>query len=193
MLAPAFCVVAALVAAAAAAPEATVDLGAPAELLTNTTFVEDVAVGDDTIWVATRGGIEVYDRATLVRRRVLTTRQGLATNHVRHLELDGDALLARSERTVCQLAGAASGGGDAPGGAQFACRDEAPLPLDEPAAAPVLEGARVTITRALPGAGELVGTAGRGLWLRRDGGLRALTADGQICSNHIFEIQKSTN
>ena len=183
MLAPACWAVATLVAATAL--ETTVDLGAPAELLTNTTFVEDIAVGDDTIWVATLGGVEVYDRATLVRLRVLTTRQGLTTNHVRRLEIDGDGVIARSEHAACRLAGGAA---SAKGEARFACRDEAPLPLDVPSAAPVLEGARVTITRALPNASELVGTAGRGLWLRRDGSLRALTAGGQICSNHIVAI-----
>ena len=194
MLPLAFATVAALGASMTEAPArpVEVDLAAPAELLTNTTFVEDLAIGEHTVWVATRGGIEVYDRTTLGRRQVLTTREGLASNAVWHLHRDGAALFARSDRALCRSPNAdvASGGAeDGSAGARFSCRNQAPRPLDSPAAAPALEGARVTVTRLLVGAGELVGTAGRGLWLRQGGGaLRPLTSGGQICSNHMVAI-----
>jgi hypothetical protein len=173
--------VTATAAAAAGGAGAAVSLAAPAAIFTDTTFVEDVAVGTGAIWAATRGGLEEYDPRTLARRRVLTTADGLDATAVRAVALDGGAPVARTDRAACRLDGAA---------ARFTCAAAAPAPPPSPppAAAARLEGARVTVTRALGGGGELIGTAGRGLWLRAAGGLRRLTPGEQICGNHVVAV-----
>lgn len=167
------------------------------DIVTNTAHVEDVVV--DAVagraWVATRGGLEVYELAARRRVALYTTAHGLPGTFVHGLRLlDGGGSVtieARTERHVCRLLAAA---------ARFECEEMPPLPPPAPALASLFQGARVTARVALPGiaglkGGALVGTAGQGLWLQepvRPGGVaRApvrLTPADQVCSNHMMAM-----
>lgn len=140
-----------------------------AALYTSTAQVEGLAVSAGVLWAATAGGVEAYDLATGVRTRLFTTADGLQSNHVRSLKMDG-ALHARTDEADCVL------------GQVFRCSGAPPLPPPPPAAVPLYEGARET-ARLRAGGRQIVGTT-RGLWL--DG--RRITPDGQICANHVAAL-----
>jgi ligand-binding sensor domain-containing protein len=183
----ALAVVAALQAAQAPAPAPARawQLAAPAALYTNTATVTDLLVEPADVWVATGGGVEAYDPMSLGRRRLYTTADGLAENAVLGLEREGPALVARTARARCFLDRPRPAAGPAAAAARFRCVPAPPRAPEAPAAADeIVEGARVTVTRPL-GEAELVGTAGRGLWLRDTCRLRPLTPGGQICGNHV--------
>lgn len=153
---------------------------AAAAVVTNTQHVEDIAVDPvdgDTAWVATRGGLEVYSIAARRRLRVYTTADGLATAQLRGIAIADGVATARGEGHVCRLQGE-----------RFACVPAPALPAPEPAIAPLFRGARVT-ARATVARGELVGTAGQGLWLVADDAAPApITPADQVCSNHIMAM-----
>lgn len=171
----------AAVAVLAAGPVAA--LAPPQEVFTNTLYVEDMVADGETLWVASRGGIEAYALRTLARRRLYTTRDGLLETAQRQVLLTpasgaGAAQVqVRGERSLCTLRRAED---------RFVCSAAAPLASPAPVMAQSLRGARVT-GRLPVGARVFVGTAGRGLWL--DGATpRALSPTGQICSNHVMAL-----
>ncbi|HEY2902400.1 MAG TPA: hypothetical protein VGL59_17590 [Polyangia bacterium] len=144
----------------------------PDRIVTNTDNVTALAAADGTLWAATRGGLEEYDEATLVRRRLYTTADGLAANAVVAVAVEGGDVVARTEDAVCVRRGG-----------RFVCTFAAHAAGAAPAAPALFEGARVT-ERLTVGARTFVATAGRGLWI--DGTHpRALTPADQISSNHI--------
>jgi ligand-binding sensor domain-containing protein len=151
----------------------------PARVVTSTADVEGLAVDVDggTLWVATRGGLEEYDLATLARRRLYTTADGLAANAVRAVAARGGRVVARTERATCERR--ADG---------FSCAPAGPLPLVPPAAARTFHGARVTAELVASGV-RLVGTAGAGLW-RAGAPPRLLTPSGQVCGNHVVALAR---
>jgi ligand-binding sensor domain-containing protein len=149
----------------------------PADVQTSTRDVEALAAADGTLWAATRGGLEEYDLATLARRRVYTTADGLTENAVRAVAVEGGRVVARTARAACERRGP-----------RFACAPAPPLPPRAPAAARVFRGARVTAELEVGGV-PLVGTAGAGLW-RAGAQPRALTPDGQVCGNHGIALAR---
>jgi ligand-binding sensor domain-containing protein len=148
-------------------------------ILTHTRYVEDIAVDGGTAWVATRGGVEAYELLDGRRQRLYTTADGLAENHVRAVWALAGHVEVRTGAHRCTLART-----------RFTCVAAPVLATPEPALAQRFQDARVTARAAILG-GELVGTAGNGLWLRRD---RApaepvlLTPADQICSNHMMAM-----
>lgn len=164
------------------ATEPDTDLHATA-ILTHTGYVEDIAVEAATAWVATRGGLEVYGLLDGRRRRLYTTADGLAEIHVRQVRALAGRVQVRTQSHLCQLENE-----------RFTCTPASPLATPEPALAARFQDARVTARAAFVG-GELVGTAGSGLWLRRDRAPhheidepRLLTPEHQVCSNHIMAM-----
>jgi len=171
-----------VMAAAAATTDAPATAGAT--LFTNTSSVEALAAeeGDGRLWVATRGGLEAYDLASLAHRRLYTTADGLAENVVRAVEVSPEGtVVARTERAACTRTGD-----------RFTCAPAPPLPAPRPEApavtATLFRGARVTATLAAAGR-RFIGTAGQGVWLVGPGG-RRLTPEPerQICANHVVAI-----
>jgi ligand-binding sensor domain-containing protein len=152
-----------------------------AEVVTSTMEVEDVAVDGAAVWVATRGGVERYERTGLglgpglglgLARRY-TTADGLAANHVLDVEASGGTVRVRTRDARCELVGE-----------RFACAAAPPFAVPPPGVAERFAGARVTATVAL-GRERLVATAGAGLWLDGASGPRRLSPRGQICGNHV--------
>jgi ligand-binding sensor domain-containing protein len=167
----------ALLVVATASPLVTSAWGASAKpsIYSNTEYIEDLAAGDGVLWVATHGGIEEYDLASLKRRRLYNTNDGLPTIEIRKLETEDGALVARTENARCLLAEGA-----------FACGPAPTLPAPKPSYPEWMEGTRVTSNLVL-GKRRFVGTAGRGLWL--DGQRpRRLSPGHQLCGNHIEAI-----
>ena len=158
------------------------DLHATA-ILTHTRHVEDIAVEGATAWVATRGGLEVYGLLDGRRRRLYTTADGLAEIHVHQVRALAGRVQARTQSHRCQLENE-----------RFTCTPAPALDTPEPALAPRFQDARVTARAAFIG-GELIGTAGSGLWLRRDRAPHQeieapilLTPGDQVCSNHMMAM-----
>lgn len=144
------------------------------EVFTNTQAVEALAADDTCLWVATRGGVERYDRATLARTRVFTTRDGLDDNHVRAVSVQHGVVEVRTAGSACVL-----------GAVRFVCAPAAPLAMPEPAVARLWLGRRVTAALLLDGR-ELVGTAD-GLFRASPAPTR-LTPAGDICTNHVMAV-----
>jgi ligand-binding sensor domain-containing protein len=176
-------------AAAGQAPAAAAEAPAAGALhataiLTDTRHVEDIAVDVDTAWVATRGGLEVYGLLDGRRRRLYTTADGLAENHVHQVRALAGRVEVRTRAHRCQLAGE-----------RLACVPAPELATPEPALAARFQDARVTARAGFAG-GELIGTAA-GLWLRRaphhgphqeTSEPELLTPAGQVCSNHVMAM-----
>ena len=156
-------------------------------VLTHTRHVEDIAVAGDTAWVATRGGLEVYGLLDGRRRRLYTTADGLAEIHVHQVRALAGLVQARTRSHRCQFEHE-----------RFTCTPAPALDTPEPALAPRFQDARVTARATFVG-GELIGTAGSGLWLRRDRASHhepdhemdepiLLTPENQVCSNHMMAM-----
>lgn len=140
-----------------------------AALWTSTAQVESIAADGATLWAATRGGVEQYALPAGTRIALYTTEQGLDSNSVSRVWIDGGAVGVRTERSVCVLRQG-----------RFACSAAGDVAQAPPAVAPAYRGARET-GRLVVGTQTVVATAGAGLWL--DG--RRITPDGQICTNHV--------
>jgi ligand-binding sensor domain-containing protein len=162
----------------AAAGTSSLAAAQPRQLHTSTLVVEDALWLEDALWVATRGGLEEYDAETWARRRVLTTADGLDSPWVRSLAADARGLRVRTAGSLCRLGR---------GTPVIACEQASPLPPPIPATADQVEGARVTVTIAMAGL-EVLGTAGRGVFVRRGARLESITPRDQICSNHLVAI-----
>jgi ligand-binding sensor domain-containing protein len=148
------------------------DAFALASVHTSTAHVEDLAVDGERLWVATRGGLELYDVGSGAFRRRYDTRDGLDTAHVWTVTLRDGTPQVRTTASTCRLLGGA-----------FSCTPaKGPLPL-EPTVGPRRAGKRVTATVEVRGR-RFEGTAGAGLWLGGETP-RRLTPGGQPCSNHI--------
>ena len=164
--------------AEAATTEAASELHATA-IFTHTRDVEDLAVDVGTAWVATRGGVEVYSLLDGRRRRLYTTADGLAEIHVHQVRALAGQVWARTQSHRCELVGE-----------RFTCTAAPALATPEPTLTGRFQGARVTARAAFAG-GELIGTAGSGLWLQRDRASEnpvLLTPAGQVCSNHMMAM-----
>lgn len=153
------------------APRADGRRSATTRVLTNTMHVEDLAVADGTLWVATRGGVEAYAVDAPHARRHYTTLDGLADNHVWSIDAGADGVVARTREASCAWTGTG-----------FRCEPAPALPVAAPSVADAYQGARETAR-----VGRFVGTAGAGVWI--DGASpRQLSPSGQICSNHMMAI-----
>lgn len=155
----------------AVAPAADPVPDSSARVFTNTMYVEDLALVDGALWVATRGGVERYTGAGHTDRRAYTTLDGLDSNHVWKIGVKSGDIVARTRDASCSLSNE-----------RFYCTAAPSLPTPALAVPASFEGARVTAR-----AGRFVGTAGAGVWLdsKRP---RRLTPDQQICSNHFMAI-----
>jgi len=147
---------------------------APSAVYTNTSYVEALAADGDTLWAATRGGVERWDARTLSGRRLYTTADGLPENAVAGIAVEGKAIRARTARATCTLEGQ-----------RWGCMSAPPL---RPAAtgARAFQGQRVTAQVEAAGR-TFVATAGAGLWLAGRSP-RRLTPEDQICSNHVVAM-----
>lgn len=142
-------------------------------LYTNTEYVEALVAWGRSLWAATRGGVEEYDLRTLKRIRLLTTNDGLPSNAVRGVEMEGDTLVVSTAEQRCLFEGR-----------RFRC---APTTLTHqlPAQPELWQGTRVTASLTVEGR-RFVGTA-HGLWMAT-GKPRRLTPAGQICGNHVMAV-----
>ncbi|MBN2362096.1 MAG: hypothetical protein JXR83_21775 [Deltaproteobacteria bacterium] len=143
------------------------------QLFTNTRHVEDLLVVGDTLWAATRGGVEQYDLRRLLRQRVYTTEDGLPSLAARELRLVAGRIEVGVDGARCSLLDGS-----------FLCNSQPTATAADIPGAPQVEGRRAT--RMIEAAGHTIaGTAGRGIWLD---GHTPLTPRNQICSNHIVAI-----
>jgi hypothetical protein len=144
---------------------------APSHVFTSTVRVEALAADGDTLWAATRGGVEAWDLGTLTRRRLYTTADGLAENAVQAITVDRGAVRARTAQATCTL------------GATWSCLSSPPA--GAAGSAGEFHGHRITAELRVRGRHFIATT--NGLWL---GGPspRRLTSDDQICSNHVVAM-----
>jgi ligand-binding sensor domain-containing protein len=144
-------------------------------VFTNTLSVQAIAHAQGAVWVATQGGVEEYDPATLARRRLFTTNDGLPTSTIRRLEVEGADLVAIADGQRCVF-----------GHGKFVCEASARLSPEVPQVPEIFLGSRVTARLTLGGR-EILGTAGKGLWLlgKRP---RLLSPGGGLCGNHVMAM-----
>jgi ligand-binding sensor domain-containing protein len=139
----------------------------------HTRDVNALAEFEGALWVASTGGVERYALPALARTHHLTVAHGLDQLDVLALELSAGQLYARTARSRCKLQTA--------GAACEPTQASLPVPaLHQEAFA----DARVS-AELQTGLGLFVGTRGRGVWLKGKDGPRMLTADGQVCTNHV--------
>ena len=144
-------------------------------LATNTAYVEALATDGEALWVATRGGVEAYDLATLERTALYTTEHGLAEAWARDVAFEGGAVVVDTTHARCRREGE-----------RFRCVARADLAPRPARAAPIAHARRTTATLEV-GARRFTGTAGDGVWIEGEGA-RRLTPRDQICSNHVVGI-----
>lgn len=145
----------------------------PPAVFTSTLAIEALLAQGETLWVASRGGIEAYSLRTRQRTRLYTTADGLDRNFVRELAAPDGLLKARTEHSLCTLSGT-----------HFTCAPAAPLPPSAPRPARLFHGSRVTAQLRVAET-EFIGTASAGLFTS-DG--TPLSPSEQICSNHIMAL-----
>jgi ligand-binding sensor domain-containing protein len=149
--------------------------GVAPQIFTNTQSVQAITHTPGSLWVATMGGVEEYDAATLVRRRVFTTRDGLPDAPIRQWEVSGQVLVAIADGARCPY-----------DNGRFICVASGALPPEVPSVPELFEGSRVTARLTLDGQ-EVVGTAEKGLWLRGKKNLK-LGPGGGLCGNHVMAM-----
>lgn len=166
-------------------------LEGPSTIYSNTTFVRALATDSKTLWVATSGGLEEYDVATLERTATYSTKDGLPSLDVDNVKLSENSVVVVSVKghDCAMLAGTG----------RFACSERSTLhrsvgtprmgaepgdhqPTEE------LEGASITARVFLKDGSEFVGTYGLGVWLHRHGGLERVTPRNQLASNHVVAM-----
>jgi ligand-binding sensor domain-containing protein len=155
---------------ALAVPRAS--LAAPA-VFTSTAHVNALAADGDTLWAATRGGIEAWDLRTLTRRRLYTTADGLPENAVQGIIVDRGSIRARTSLATCTL------------DRSWRCAAAPPLPVRAGATVGELRSHRIT-AQLQAGPHRFIATTG-GLWLAGPSP-RRLTSDDQICGNHVVAV-----
>lgn len=143
---------------------------------TNTERVAALAADEASLWVATEGGLERYDRASGARLRLYTPLDGLAEASVLDVAVRAGVVEARSRRALCTLDRARD---------SFACAD-APERAPVPRLLGTFEGHRVSARLAI-GDERYVGTAGGGLY-REGTPPRRLSPEGQLCANHVVDV-----
>ncbi len=162
-------------AAAAALLASPVRASAAERVLANTEYVEDIAVDGDTLYAATRGGVEVYSLSKQKRLAHYTHLEGLGDLHVRAVEVTNGQLVARLAKSRCELRSN-----------RFHCLTAQPFAGPGMTVAGRQGGARIT-KKIQHGSFSIVATAGAGIWLRGKRDAR-LTPTRQICSNHLMAI-----
>ncbi|MBC7171587.1 MAG: hypothetical protein H5U40_04135, partial [Polyangiaceae bacterium] len=149
----------------------------PPRVDTNTERVVALAADDVSLWVATEGGLERYDRASGARLRLYTPLDGLSESSTLGVRIRAGEVEVRNRRARCRL----DQRRDA-----FVCEEAPELAPAEPRILGTLEGHRVSARLAV-GDERYVGTAGGGVF--RDGSPpRRLTPEGQLCANHVVDI-----
>jgi ligand-binding sensor domain-containing protein len=140
---------------------------------TSTAWVEALAADGDTLWAATRGGIEAWDVTTLTRRHLFTTADGLVENAVQAITVDKGIVRARTARAICTLT------------ATWTCASAAPAGGGVGVGVGEFRNHAITAELSI-GPRHFIATT-NGLWL---GGPapRRLTSDDQICSNHVVAL-----
>lgn len=146
------------------------------QVITNTEHAEDLLVVDQQLWVATRGGIEVYPLGADERATIFTTEDGLARNHVVGLALVDGAITARTLEHQCTMKNA-----------RFEC-EASTLHTTTPKEHARHQGFRVTAKVVAAGITYLA-LAGDGVWRIENNSQKRITANEQICSNHITAVQ----
>lgn len=146
-------------------------------VITNTEHAEDLLVVNQQLWVATRGGIEVYSLASDKRDTVFTTSDGLARNHVIDLALVNGKITARTLQHHCTLRNA-----------RFECETR-DLYKASPRHHARHRGFRVTAEQTV-GDATYLALAGDGVWKTGKTTGRRITPGEQICSNHITAVQE---
>jgi ligand-binding sensor domain-containing protein len=147
-------------------------------VVTNTEHAEDLLIRNDKLWVASRGGVEVYSLNDNKRIKVFTTEDGLAQNHILQIRSESGTIKARTAKHLCSLSER-----------QWVCQDAEPWAIT-PARQKRHNGFRITAEVSHKGSSYLA-LAGDGVRkLGSDKTERRLTPKGQICSNHISAIAK---
>ncbi len=146
-------------------------------VVTNTEHAEDLLVAGDALWVATRGGVEVYGLTSQERTKLYTTQDGLVRNHVLGLSLVDGVVTARTMAHSCAMVDA-----------RFVCKPH-PRHEAEPRRYSRYRGFRVMARVTAEGA-EYLALAGDGVWQVSGQRVKRLTPAHQICSNHITAIAR---
>ncbi|MCC6526636.1 MAG: hypothetical protein IT373_28570, partial [Polyangiaceae bacterium] len=155
----------------------------PERTWVDTLDVEELALGPDALWVASRGGLERFDAPDFVARRHYTTADGLDTVSAVAVRLRAGTVEALTETGRCTLEPSD----------RFRCTPRRPGPSTRPARpAEELAGERVT-ARAADGAHAFAATAGAGVWdvspgTGGAGAPRRLTASDLPCGAHVSAV-----
>ena len=146
-------------------------------LFTNTEHVEDLLLHQDQLYVASRGGVEIYDPVSGERRFHYTTTHGLSSNHVVSLRVVSGRINAHTLHAICTLEEEE----------RFLCTDrEQPFaPRIRPRSS--WQGQRISAIVDIKDT-RFIGTWGSGVHRVQGEQSTRLTPDGQICSNHISDI-----
>ncbi len=144
---------------------------------TNTERVTALAADGASVWAATEGGLERYDRASGARLRLYTPLDGLDEASVLDVAVRDGAVEARTRRARCALDRARDA---------FVCAAAPEHAPPRPRVLGAFEGHRVSARLAI-GEERYVGTAGGGLY-REGAPPRRLTPEGQLCANHVVDV-----
>jgi ligand-binding sensor domain-containing protein len=154
------------------------------QVFTSTTQVEGLAATRDDVWVATRGGLERYDRQTFARRHVYTQLEGLTTTWVRSVHATAEGtVVAETAEARCELARSPDGSFER----DFRCAESSHTSVAT-RLGEQHQGFRVTSALVVDGV-RWVGTAGGGVY--RDA--QRLTPQGGLAGNHVTSLTMHRN
>jgi hypothetical protein len=166
--------------AAVAAPLA---VDGPTAIYSNTSHVEAMAAHGNTLWVATRGGLEEYDILERTRSRLYSTRDGLPNLFVVGVRIAKNGLpTITTAQHECAMHRTLR---------RFACsprttsHNAAPTPIGSQ-----LEGSPVTAHWTSSDGTDWLGTADLGLWVRSGASILRLTPTDQVAGNHVVAISE---
>ncbi|HMA97376.1 MAG TPA: hypothetical protein VKP30_32040 [Polyangiaceae bacterium] len=155
----------------------------PSAIYSNTTHVEALVAQGNSLWVATRGGLEEYDIAQRKYRRMYSTRDGLPSLFLDNVTITKHGLV--SVTTVhhdCTMHEPSR---------RFSCtKRQSVRGTARGEVRERIEGVPITARLKSGDGNEWLGTAGLGLWLRSRGTLQRLTPRDQIASNHVVAISE---
>ncbi len=154
---------------------------APSAIFSSTSYVESMAAHGNTLWVATRGGLEEYDLSLRTRANTYSTRDGLPSLLIESVTVATNGLpTLTTTHHQCTMHGPSR---------RFSCTSrQASAPSARSSNSGRIEGVPVNARWTGADGSEWLGTAGLGLWVRTKGVLRRLTPTDQIASNHVVAI-----
>lgn len=149
-------------------------------LYASTAEVEALALHDGTLWAGTRGGLEAWDAASGVRRRLYTAADGLAESWVVAVRAGVEGVEVRTPAATCRLDASSD---------RFQCAPAPRVASQPPHAAELVSvGAATSGERVTARVAGFVGTATSGVW--HDDLRTRLTAGAQPCVGHVTAIAR---